>query len=150
MIRPILEYGCVIFFEEGSELANQLENIPYQAGLQLTGALGNTSHDKILKELGWQPLADRVKLLRATLSYKVIYGKTNQYFSTYVHQRLHRNEVDYNLRRRPALIAPPHRSRRYNRSRLVSIFGTPSPLIYSQPVLLMLSRFIIRNHTFQV
>lgn len=115
-IRPILEYGCAVFYEEGSELAKDLERIQYQAGLQITGALRNTSYSKILNELGWQSLAVRIQFLRSTLLYKAINGHISPTFSTYINQRLSRTAIDYNLRHRPNILAPPHRSQRYNRS----------------------------------
>jgi hypothetical protein len=34
-IRPIIEYGCVVFYEEGSELGMKLEQIQYKAGLEI-------------------------------------------------------------------------------------------------------------------
>jgi hypothetical protein len=66
-IRPIIEYGCVVFYEEGSELGMKLEQIQYKAGLLVTGALKNASYVKILNELGWQPLSKRVNFLRVSL-----------------------------------------------------------------------------------
>jgi hypothetical protein len=42
--------------------------------LLVTGALKKYSQLIILQELGWQPLADRVKLLRVSLLFKGLEG----------------------------------------------------------------------------
>jgi hypothetical protein len=101
---------------DGSELASLLENIQYNAGLLLTGALKNTSYARILSELGWEPISGRVKLLRPTILHSTIHGNISHYFSNYILNRLRRHGPDYNLRNRHQFIAPMHRTQRYSRS----------------------------------
>ena len=56
MIRPILEYGCIIYDNCTSGEAELLESVHLDAARVCTGALWNTSKYKLLKELGWATL----------------------------------------------------------------------------------------------
>ena len=52
MIRPILEYGCIIYDNCTSGEAELLESVQLGAARVCTGALWNTSKYKLLEELG--------------------------------------------------------------------------------------------------
>ena len=135
-IRPIIEYGIVVYYEAGTELASLIENIQYKAGLLVTGALKNTSYNRIMNELGWEPISGRVKLLRSTILYKVISGDMCRYFSSYILNRLRRNELDYNLRNRQQFTVPLHRTQRYSRSFIpssTSLWNNLHPDLKSAP-----------------
>ena len=60
MIRPILEYGCVIF-DSGSNRLSDLEAVQTEAARLCTGALRHTPRGRVLAELGWPTLAARRK-----------------------------------------------------------------------------------------
>jgi hypothetical protein len=110
----------VVFYEEWSDLAKKLEQIQYKVGLLATGALTNSSQVKILNELGWQPLSERITFHCVSLLYKAVQGTCSHYFSNYIMNILNRDEVNYNLRIRPRLLAPIHCSRRYSKSYIPS------------------------------
>ena len=56
MIRPKLEYGCIIYDNCTSGEAELLESVQLDAARVCTGALWNTSKYKLLEELGWATL----------------------------------------------------------------------------------------------
>jgi hypothetical protein len=53
MIRSVLEYGCVVFGELPSLASDKLEIMQYRAGVAVSGAIRNSSYEKIRSELGW-------------------------------------------------------------------------------------------------
>jgi hypothetical protein len=55
MIRPILEYGDIVFDNSPDTYTDRLENVQRQAAIVCTGAYKHTNHDKLLEELGWPP-----------------------------------------------------------------------------------------------
>ena len=99
MVRPILEYGCVIFDNCGQGLSDLLESIQYEAAKICTGALRHTSHNKLLDELGWPTLASRRKYFKLILFYKMYFNLTPSYLSNLIP----RNPamVGHTLRHRP-------------------------------------------------
>ena len=67
LVRPILEYGCVIF-DACSQLDSQLiELFQYDAARVCTSAIWNTNRVSILHELGWEMLETRRKLSKSML-----------------------------------------------------------------------------------
>ena len=82
MVRPILEYGCVLFDNCGQGLSDLLESIQYEAAKICTGALRHTSHVKLLQELGWPTLACRRKYFKLILFYKMTHNLTPPYLSS--------------------------------------------------------------------
>jgi hypothetical protein len=56
MIRPLLEYGDIIYDGSPETHTKRLENVQRQAALSCTGAYRHTRHDIFLEELGWPPL----------------------------------------------------------------------------------------------
>ena len=84
MIRPILEYGCVIFDNCGQGLSDLIESIQYEAAKICTGALRHTSHAALLQELGWPTLASRRKYFKLVLFYKMFHNLTPTYLSNLV------------------------------------------------------------------
>jgi hypothetical protein len=55
-IRPILEYGNVIWDNCTQNEANLLENVHVEAGRIITGLRVNSSRSKLYDELGWEPI----------------------------------------------------------------------------------------------
>ncbi len=97
LIRPILEYGCVIFDGMTENLSNRLENIQRQAGLVCTGAFRNTSTHALLHETGWDTLANRRKYYKLILMYKILNNKTPAYLKDLIPMRTG-ERTGYNLR----------------------------------------------------
>ena len=58
-IRPILEYGNVIWDNCTQNEANLLENVQVDGGRIITGLRVNSSRSKLYNELGWEPLYKR-------------------------------------------------------------------------------------------
>jgi hypothetical protein len=71
MIRPILEYGNIIYDGSPENSIKRLENIQRQAALACTGAYKHTNHTVLLKELSWPPLSIRRKNHRLNVMYKL-------------------------------------------------------------------------------
>ena len=59
LIRPILEYGDVIYDSAPLSTVQPLENLQRQAALACSGAYRHTKHQNLLNELGWEPLTTR-------------------------------------------------------------------------------------------
>ena len=57
MVRPILEYGCVLFDNCTINLANALESVQFEAARICLGAQRLTPRHLLLNELGWPTLA---------------------------------------------------------------------------------------------
>ena len=72
MIRPILEYGCIIYDNCTSGEAELLESVQLDAARVCTGALWNSSKYKMLKELGWATLSTRGKFFKLCICLKSI------------------------------------------------------------------------------
>ena len=81
LVRPILEYGCVLFDNCGQGLSDLLESIQFEAAKICTGALRHTSRVKLLQELGWPTLANRRKYFKLVLFYKMHHKLTPSYLS---------------------------------------------------------------------
>ena len=57
MIRPILEYGHIIYDNCSYSAAQNIEKIQHQAAIAFTGAYHHTSHSELSIELNWQSLS---------------------------------------------------------------------------------------------
>ena len=79
MIRPILEYGCVLFDNCTQELSDLLEGLQYEAARICTGAIKFTSRDRLLAEIGWEPLHTRRKFSKLVFFYKMFNKLTPPY-----------------------------------------------------------------------
>ena len=84
MVRPILEYGCVIFDNCTIDLAKSLESVQYEAARICLGALKRTPRHLLLNELGWPTLATRRKYFKLILFYKMVNRLTPAYLSDLV------------------------------------------------------------------
>ena len=67
MIRPVLDYGDVIYNSCLKSESEALENFQRKCALVCTGAFRITSHEKLLKELGWSKLESRRSMHRLHL-----------------------------------------------------------------------------------
>jgi hypothetical protein len=79
MIRPILEYGDIIFDGCPDTLVKRLENVQRQAALTCTSAYRHTKHVNLLAELGWPPLSLRRKHHRLNVMFKLQRGLAPPY-----------------------------------------------------------------------
>ncbi len=75
-IRPILEYGAILFGNSHSGLSKILENVQYEAALITTGTPRGTSQMKLIDDLGWNTLEERRCQARMCHLYKLLHGLT--------------------------------------------------------------------------
>ena len=78
-VRPLLEYGSVLFDNCIITLSDQLENIQRQAALAITRAYQHTSHTNLLLELGLQTLHQRRTNSKLILLFKIKNNLTPEY-----------------------------------------------------------------------
>jgi hypothetical protein len=97
MIRPILEYGDIIFDGAAETQLKRLETVQRHAGLTCTGAYRHTKHEKLLEELGWPPLSIRRKHHRLNAMFKIQKGLAPEYLRNQC-PPLTREKTTYNLR----------------------------------------------------
>ena len=79
MIRPILEYGCVLFDNCTENLSQSIEAVQYEAARICLGATRYTPRVLLLEELEWQTLANRRKYFKLILFFKMYNRLTPQY-----------------------------------------------------------------------
>ena len=84
MVRPILEYGCIIFDNCSQSLSDSLESVQYEAARICLGALKRTPRHLMLNELGWPTLAKRRQYFKLIMFYKIVNGQTPAYLSDLV------------------------------------------------------------------
>ena len=67
MIRPILEYGCILYDNCTRQDFELLEYVQYEAARVRIVALWNTSKINLLQELRWSLLAKRCRYYKLYL-----------------------------------------------------------------------------------
>lgn len=55
-IRPILEYGSIVWDNCSHENSNLLENVQIEAGRIISGLRKNSSKNALYSQLVWEPL----------------------------------------------------------------------------------------------
>ena len=96
-IRPLLEYGDVIWNNCTEYEKNELDNIQNEAARIATGATILVSINALYNEVCWDPLETRRKNHRLTLFYKMMHNLTPLYLSSLIPQSVS-NLSRYNLR----------------------------------------------------
>ena len=104
MIRPILEYGLIIYDNCSSSAAQTIERVQRQAALACTGAYRHTSYNSLLTELNWESLSSRRHIYKLITYYKIIHNIYPPYLSKLLPQP---PPATYNLRR-PQPLRPKH------------------------------------------
>jgi hypothetical protein len=115
MIRPLMEYADIIYDGSSDTILKRLEATQRQAALTCTGAYKHTSHDILLRELGWPPLSTRRKHHRLNVMYKLQNGLTPPYLEA-ICPPLTRDRTDYNLRTGLNVTVPQQRTTTYHNS----------------------------------
>ena len=111
-VRPHLEYGDVIFHNQGAELMKVIERVQYKAALLVSGCWQGTSQDKLHDELGWDWLSDRRWTRRLSIFYKISNGFAPSHLSDHIPKR---NVTSMSLRSRPGN-HPLTKTERYEKS----------------------------------
>ena len=119
LVRPILEYGNVVFDDGSIVLSQRLESIQLDAARTCTGALFSTNGNSILGELGWSPLADRRKNHKLLMFYKMVNNLVPQYLRDLLPPRV-ADISNYPLRNAQNRSLPLARTSKYKSSFLPS------------------------------
>jgi hypothetical protein len=82
MVRPILEYGGVLFDNSPDIHINPLDKVQREAALVCTGAYKHTKTKNLMSELGWDTLAVRRELQRTCMMYKIQNNLSPPYLSS--------------------------------------------------------------------
>ena len=82
MIRPILEYGSILYDNCTIVDNRRLENVQRRAALICTGAMRRTENNKIMQLLGWPSLENRRKFCKLVTIFKISKNLTPNYLST--------------------------------------------------------------------
>lgn len=83
-VRPLLEYGDVLFDACTKKEAIELEAVQISAAQLVTGAKRRSSHELLYKELGWQSLQIRRYIHKMTKIYDIVNGHTPVYLTKLV------------------------------------------------------------------
>ena len=104
-VRPLLEYGNVLFDNCTGEMQELLENTQRQAALAITRAYQHTSHNNLLQELGLITLQERRTIAKLTLFYKIKSNLTPDYLKTLIPNEVGQDQP-YQLRNARAIKIP--------------------------------------------
>lgn len=120
LIRPLMEYGDIIWDGCSQEDSNILENIQYECARVVTGAIRGTSKANLLSELCWEDLKIRRKIHKLILFYKMVNHLTPSYlFSLLPLKQCQRSR--YNLRSNDNFSLIQTRTARFKKSFLPSV-----------------------------
>ena len=72
IIRPVLEYANIIIDNCTKYDKKLIESVQYDAARVCTGALYNTSKEKLLGEVGWVSLSERRKYHKLIMFFKIM------------------------------------------------------------------------------
>ena len=78
-IRPVLEYGAVVWDNCTEGQSDQIELIQKRAGRIITGAIIRTRTASIYRELGWTSLKERRKISRLCQMHKIVNSDAPSY-----------------------------------------------------------------------
>ena len=117
MIRPILEYGCILFDGCSARDYDLLESVQYDAARVCIGAMWNKNRQKLLVELGWEKLSNRRRYFKLLMFYKIKNSLVPDYLNILLPSV---SDVHYNLRNPHRLRLPRARTDKYKLSFLPS------------------------------
>jgi hypothetical protein len=123
MIRPLLEYGDVIYDGSPDTYTKRLEGVQRQAALTCTGTYRHTKHQNILEELGWPPLSNRRKQHRLNTMFIIQNGLAPPYL-TEMCPPLTRDRTVYNLRSGENITTPQIKTATFQKSFFLLKIGT--------------------------
>ena len=114
-IRPILEYGNVIWDNCFNYEKFEIDKIQIEAGRIVTGATKSCPKSNILEETGWDSLETRRYKRRMLTFYKMVNGHTPSYLQLIVRPSVHQVS-QRNLRNNQNLTVTRARSNMYSNS----------------------------------
>ncbi len=80
-VRPLVEYGDIVYDNSPMNLLNRLENIQLQSTRIVTGAKRGTSHALLYREIGWDTLNVRRKLHKLTMFHQMVHKLAPAYLN---------------------------------------------------------------------
>ena len=120
-IRPVLEYGDIVWDNCNVRESTILEDIQITAARIITGLRINSSRSNLYQELGWDMLCVRRKVHKLILFYKIVYGLAPQYLQDLL-KPCFPPQTNYSLRNHDGLsfVIPQARTESYLNSFLPS------------------------------
>ena len=134
LIRPILEYGDIVWHSD-SDVLDRLESVQRNAARIVTGATARCRTQGLYAETSWEPLHDRREFHRQTLMYRIINNQAPKYLIDLLPD-LVRDRTGYNLRNQGDLDAPLARLNVYANSffpRTINAWNDLSPEVTQAP-----------------
>ena len=119
-IRPILEYGDVIWGNLSQGLKDQLDKVQNEAARIVAGCTKLVSIADLIQESGWETLSERRRKHKLIHFYKMVNGLSPNYLNVLVPPTIG-NSTTYNLRRPDNLRTIACRTSLYNSSFLPSV-----------------------------
>jgi hypothetical protein len=104
-IRPLLEYGDIIWDKSPQEILNKLETVQLNAARIVVGATARCSTEGLYAETAWEPLYKRRESHRLTLMYQIVHGAAPQYLIDLLPDQV-QGRTTYNLRNRGDIDEP--------------------------------------------
>jgi hypothetical protein len=104
-IRPILEYGGIVWDNCSLHESELLESVQLEAPRIITGLRKGTSHEKLYTELGWVPLQERRRTNKLILLHKILHDETPEYLLNEI--ILHSNHQSSYTLRSKRVFEPP-------------------------------------------
>ncbi len=117
LIRPLLEYGNVVWTNCTNELSHEIESVQIECARIVCGATKLCSIDKLYQDLKWNTLEKRRTNHKLILLYKMKNDKTPQYLSDLIPRN---NQTRYPLRNSSDIPLIPCRTQLYSNSFLPS------------------------------
>ena len=108
-IRPVLEYGSVVFDNCTIHESHLIEQVQRRAAVLCTGAFKRTSYVNLLNELGWESLDERRKKAKLTLMFKITKNLTPPYLKELIPPQI-QDTTQHRLRNRTHIRIPRSRT----------------------------------------
>ena len=121
LIRPLLEYGDIIWDDCSQNQETELDKIQNEAARIATGATKLVSINALYSEIRWDKLEQRRKNHRLTLFYKVKHNLNPMYLNSLVPESVG-NVSQYNLHNSNNLQSINTRTTQYHQSCLPTAF----------------------------
>jgi hypothetical protein len=83
-IRPILQYGDVVWDMQTRYFINKIEYVQSEAARIVTGGTKLTSIQKLYEETGWEKLLERREKHKLILLYKIVNNQAPGYLKKIV------------------------------------------------------------------
>ncbi|KAK3105198.1 hypothetical protein FSP39_019583 [Pinctada imbricata] len=146
-VRPILEYGDIIWDGTTLQLKQRVEQIHLEAARIITGATKLTNIGKLLDETGWDTLSKRREKHKIITFHKIFHKESPTYLQSLIPPR--GNQIhSHNTRGQNNLNTVLCKTQQYNRSFLPSVISSWNNLpeeIRSNPNPLVLKSFLNKD-----